>query len=288
MSHPTVVPESGRRSPSRAGKIALGSVRSRVGLGVVALLSLAVAGFSAYLYASASLRELAEDGAGLGSTYVDAPVVIQIAFYLHIATGVLALAIGPVQFVHRLRRRRPRLHRVIGRVYFVAVFSSAVFALVIAPFSAAGFVALFGFSSLAGLWVLTGVRAFSAARRRDFAGHQAWMIRNYALTFAAPTLRLWLAVLIILQIVQASMSGTEVDAQAVYDNAYAVVPFLCWLPNLVVAEWLIRRRGLPSYQITAPPAYVPVAGVGQPEEEPLDAPPPGVNAVPIAQRGIEA
>lgn len=218
------------------------------------MLAVAVAGFSAYLYASASLRELAEDGLGLGSTYVDAPDVAQVALYLHIASGVVALAIGPLQFVRRLRRHRPRLHRVIGRAYLVAVFSSAAFALVIAPFSAAGLVALFGFSSLAGWWMVTGVHALTAARRRDFAGHQAWMIRNYALTFAAPTLRLWLALLIAIQIVQASVVGNEADVQAAYANAYAAVPFLCWLPNVVVAEWLIRRRGLPSYRISAPPA----------------------------------
>ena len=34
-----------------------------------------------------------------------------------------------------------------------------------------------------------------------------------------------------------------------FDNAYAAVPFVAWLPNLVFAEWLIRRRGLPSYRL---------------------------------------
>ena len=37
---------------------------------------------------------------------------------------------------------------------------------------------------------------------------------------------------------------------AAWTNAYAAVPFLAWLPNLLVAEWLIRRRGLPSYRLT--------------------------------------
>jgi len=40
------------------------------------------------------------------------------------------------------------------------------------------------------------------------------------------------------------------DFGAAFDNAYGVVPFLAWIPNLIVAEWLIRRRGLPSYRIT--------------------------------------
>ena len=33
------------------------------------------------------------------------------------------------------------------------------------------------------------------------------------------------------------------------DNAYFAVPFTCWLINLVVAEWLIRRRSLPSFRL---------------------------------------
>jgi hypothetical protein len=32
----------------------------------------------------------------------------------------------------------------------------------------------------------------------------------------------------------------------VFANAYGAVPFLCWLPNIVIAEWILRRRGLPG------------------------------------------
>ncbi|MBG0821746.1 DUF2306 domain-containing protein [Planomonospora sp. ID91781] len=78
------------------------------------------------------------------------------------------------------------------------------------------------------------------------AGHQAWMIRNYALTYAAVTLRTWLGVLIM---VQTPFAGMDADFDAVFANAYHAVPFLCRLPNIVVAEWLIRRRGLPSYRL---------------------------------------
>lgn len=42
----------------------------------------------------------------------------------------------------------------------------------------------------------------------------------------------------------------SIDVDDVFDTAYAVVPFLAWLPNIVVAEWLIRRRGLPAYRIS--------------------------------------
>ena len=71
------------------------------------------------------------------------------------------------------------------------------------------------------------------------------MMRNFALTYAAVMLRIWLPLLILAQVPFAGPAGF--DGDAAFANAYAVVPFLAWLPNLVVAEWLIRRRGLPSY-----------------------------------------
>jgi hypothetical protein len=40
----------------------------------------------------------------------------------------------------------------------------------------------------------------------------------------------------------------------VFANAYAPVAFLCWLPNIVIAEVIIRRRGLPSLIRMAPPS----------------------------------
>jgi hypothetical protein len=38
-----------------------------------------------------------------------------------------------------------------------------------------------------------------------------------------------------------------VDGTIAFDRAYHVVPFLCWVANLLVAEWLLRRpRPLPA------------------------------------------
>lgn len=75
------------------------------------------------------------------------------------------------------------------------------------------------------------------------------MIRNYALTYAGVTLRIWLPLLLLTPLGVAQFTGGGFDFEAAFANAYAAVPFLCWLPNLLFAEWLIRRRGLPSYRL---------------------------------------
>ncbi len=50
----------------------------------------------------------------------------------------------------------------------------------------------------------------------------------FAMTYAAVTLRLWLIALI-------PLLGN-------FPSAHALVPFLSWVPNLIVVEPLLRRR----------------------------------------------
>jgi uncharacterized membrane protein len=185
---------------------------------------------------------------------------VQAAFYAHIVAGGLALVVGPFQFWRGLRDRHRGVHRLLGRAYLVAVVVGGLSGLVLAPVSEAGLAGFFGFGTLAVLWIATAWRAYRAIRRADLAGHRAWMMRNFALTYAAVTLRLWLGVLIAVQL----LPGAGIDAGAAFSNAYSVVPFLAWLPNLVVVEWLIRRRGLPSFRISnaAPQPSTPVGGRG--------------------------
>jgi uncharacterized membrane protein len=223
--------------PGRAG--------SRIGWTFVLLTAVAVVAFSAAPYFTASLRDLAGDEVGLAPTYAEASLFVQGALYVHIVGGAVALVGGALQFWRGLRERMPRVHRWIGRVYLVAVGLGGIAGLVIAPSSPAGYVGFFGFGALAVLWLVTGWRAYRAIRRRDVPSHQAWMIRNYALTYAGVTLRLWLPLLLLAPLVL----GLPWEFDSAFANAYAAVPFLCWLPNLVVAEWLIRRRGLPSYRL---------------------------------------
>ena len=162
-----------------------------------------------------------------------------------VAAGI-ALLLGPLQFWRSLRDRAPRVHRAVGKTYLVAVLVGGVAATALAPVNSAGFVGMFGFGTLGILWMWTAWRGYRAIRTGDVRGHQAWMIRNFALTYAAVMLRLWLGVLMGVQVPGIDSAA---DAEAAFANAYAAVPFLCWLPNLVVAELLVRasaRAGLPA------------------------------------------
>ncbi|MGR2751823.1 DUF2306 domain-containing protein [Agromyces arachidis] len=208
------------------------------------LSSLGIAAFAVVPYLTGPLSE---SGGGLAEWYDGRPWPILAALYAHIIGGGVALVLGPVQFWRGFRTRHPLAHRWIGRTYLTSVGMAAIAGLVLAPVNQAGIVGLFGFGALGVLWLVTGWRAYRAIRARDVASHRAWMMRNFSLTYAAVTLRIWLPLLIFAQVPLAGPGGF--DADAAFANAYAVVPFLSWLPNLVVAEWLIRRRGLPAYRL---------------------------------------
>lgn len=215
----------------------------------MALSSLAIAVYAVTPYVTTPLHELAGDGVGLAGAYENQPAWVHAAFYAHIAAGGVALLVGPLQFWRALRERARAVHRAVGRVYLVAVLIGGVAALALAPVNSAGMVGFAGFGTLAVLWVWTAWRGYRAIRSGDVRSHQAWMIRNFSLTYAAVTLRLWTGVLVA---AQSPWIVTGADADAAFTNAYAVVPFLAWIPNLVLAEVLVRRRGLPALRIVDP------------------------------------
>lgn len=149
---------------------------------------------------------------------------------LHIFAAIAALALGPFQFSPRLRARLPRLHRWMGRTYLSAgVAVGGVAGLYLAQGAFGGLVPRLGFSLLALAWLYTGWRAFAAIRGGDVAAHREWMVRNFALTLAAVTLRFYIPAFM--------AAGVR------FEDAYPVIAWLCWVPNLALAQlWIARGR----------------------------------------------
>ncbi len=164
-----------------------------------------------------------------------------ISLFVHAFSSGIALVIGPFQFLQRLRDRRPTLHRWMGRIYLTAILVGGLSAFVIAPGLISGLVGEIGLMSLATLWLWTGWMAYSNIRAGNIEAHRNWMTRNYALTFAGVMLRLWLGTLIATQLpmLETKYAG---DFNNLFVEVYRVVMWLSWVPNLIVAEWIIQRR----------------------------------------------
>ncbi|MGA2046133.1 MAG: DUF2306 domain-containing protein [Terracidiphilus sp.] len=119
----------------------------------------------------------------MNSAHRARPFFFSIRYMLipHILAALTAVLVGPFQFSTRLRQRRPRVHRMLGRVYAGAVCVAALMALLMGPTQSPSF-RDFG-DTLAVLWLVCTFAAFLTARNRQIAQHRIWAIRSYAVTF---------------------------------------------------------------------------------------------------------
>ncbi|MFJ7907405.1 DUF2306 domain-containing protein [Kitasatospora sp. NPDC096204] len=152
----------------------------------------------------------------------------RLPLYVHIFGALTALLIGPWQFSRRLRERRPRLHRRIGATYLLGCLVGAVGALLLAPVAYGGAVTGAGFACLAVAWLVTGGAGLRAILDGRVSDHRRWMIRSFALTFAAVMLRLMLL----------AATAAHLD----FRTSYTAIAWLCWVPNLLLACRFTRAR----------------------------------------------
>ncbi len=120
------------------------------------------------------------------------------------------------------------MHRTMGRIYVPAALLTGATGSYMAAYSYGGIITHLGFGFLGAAVIATTSSAFGRIRALDIASHREWMIRSYALIFAAVMLRILLPLLTI---------AYEGD----FDPAYRWVAWLCWVPNALWAEWYIRR-----------------------------------------------
>ena len=197
-----------------------GRTGGRLWLWTVVVLS-AVIGLTAYRYLLPSVPA--------GSPGVLANHFAHVgALTVHAGLAATALLIGPFQFFPGLRARRRALHRRLGTAYVICAIGGGLAGLVLSFGTTAGLLADAGFGMLAVIWLAVTGNAWRLATRRSFAAHERWMIRSFALTLAAVTLRLYMPIAIIAHLDMAL--------------AYPVIAWLCWVPNLIAAEvYLVLR-----------------------------------------------
>ena len=191
-------------------------ILNRTGWGLAAFLSVGVAIFS-YRYLP---------GIGPLSPAILANLFAKPWLLVHVTGAATALLLGPFQFLATLRARQPRLHRWVGRTYVVSCLVGAAGGFVMAFGSTAGPVATVGFALLAVCWAYANVQGWRLALAGRFAEHRAWMVRSFALTFAAVTLRLYMPLLPL-----TGMSPLD---------AYVATAWISWIPNLILAELWLR------------------------------------------------
>lgn len=155
-------------------------------------------------------------------------------FYAHVYTSMFCLLAGFTQFSRNILQNQQQLHRAFGYLYVITVLIfSAPTGFVMGLHANGGWIAVSFFVILAVLWWWFTYRAFVYARYRNFAAHRNFMIRSYALALSAITLRIWKVVLVYF-------------FQPAPMDVYVVIAGLGWIPNLLVAEYIISLKNKKS------------------------------------------
>ena len=156
----------------------------------------------------------------------------RIAFFVHVYASMWVLLAGFTQFSSEIRDFYPRIHRAMGYIYLTDVLLiTGPAGLLMGIYANGGITSKISFVTLAIGWITFTAIALIKAQKGDWTSHRDFMIRSYALTLSAVTLRAWK---------WAITNSVELPPM----DVYRTVAWLGWVPNILVAELIIRRQYL--------------------------------------------
>ncbi len=151
------------------------------------------------------------------------------AFYIHVFSAFISLFAGFTQFSSELLNQHKKFHRIFGHIYVWTILAINFPAgLVLAIYANGGTLGKAAFLTLDFLWFIFTFQALRFAIKGKFGSHRNFMIRSFALSFSAITLRSWKIILV---------QTTSIDLATIY----IIDAWLGFLPNLIIAELIIRQ-----------------------------------------------
>ena len=151
----------------------------------------------------------------------------RIAFYVHITTSLIVMGTGIFQFFPVILRKFPRFHRLMGKMYIALILLlAAPSGLVLAVYANGGLAAKVGFTIQCFVWWFTTYFAFMEIKRGNIAKHIDMMLRSYAVTLAAMSLRL-----------ESYIMYYAFETKPI--ETYLTVTWLSWVGNLLLIELFI-------------------------------------------------
>ncbi len=151
------------------------------------------------------------------------------AFFIHVYTSLFVLFAGATQFSKYLLQKHKKLHRIFGYAYSINVLMiTGPAALIMSFYANGGTISKIAFILLSFLWLYYTLVALIKAIQLSFKAHERFMIRSYALTLSAITLRIWKFLI---------MNFLDIPPM----DVYRIVAWLGWGLNLIFAEIYIQR-----------------------------------------------
>ena len=199
----------------------------RLSIGIYVFTAVAIAIYALILYGILSPAGIFELGAAVSPKQRAVFQTEKPSIYLHAIFSGFALLLSPFQIIPYFRKKYIEAHRWVGRAYILSVIIGSVTGLLVATKASGGIAAQIGFGILAVLWFWTTLTGFIAIMLKRLSIHRRAMFYSCALSFSAVTLRVWLS------------SGLGIS-RGNFDLVYPIVAWLCWVPNLPVAEIILR------------------------------------------------
>lgn len=169
------------------------------------------------------------------------------AFYIHISSAVLVIAAGLTQFSKTLMFSYPKWHRNIGKMYvFLVLFVAGPSGLLMAFYGNGGFWARCAFVFQALFWWGLTYKAYATIREGAVQQHGKYMIRSYAMTLSAISLRAATYVVSDWKLRNGIVCPNSSYHLVCYPDFYILVAWLSWGVNLLLAEVFIRL-GIMNY-----------------------------------------
>ena len=111
----------------------------------------------------------------------------------HISGGILALLIGPFQFMPKFRNNYKKLHRTLGKIYLISILIAGISSTVLAWTAALVIHWTWGFSLqiLAVVWIISSYMAYISIRKKRIRQHKEWMFRSFIITLSFVLFRLF-------------------------------------------------------------------------------------------------
>jgi len=151
------------------------------------------------------------------------------SFYIHIFSSPVIILSGLFQFSRKMIRNHPKWHRRLGKIYLVFVlFISGPSALIMSFYANGNLPTKISFVLLSSCWIMVTYLGYFFIRRGNRIKHGNFLLRSYALTLSAITLRFYAYLM--------DLGGINLHPV----DAYMLLSWISWVPNLAIVEIMIR------------------------------------------------
>ncbi len=147
----------------------------------------------------------------------------------HVLGGIIAMALGPFQFIKKIRIEYLRFHRISGYLYLIGLLISAVTLIPLITTSSSNLEIDIGLGLGGFFWFVTAVYGFIAIKNGKVEQHREWMFRSYMITLA----------FVVFRIVVDAFSYYQVTNEA---EIITIAAWTSWTLPCCITEMVIQGR----------------------------------------------